>query len=255
MRQFVILEWTFTPSDYFEEEVEVQRDDYILLIGNGKAEAKVKPDAFDADLNYRLTLHEALNDRFLAIQVLTHQSYNLSKPSMYRLQPDGRRDVTLFLDPGQLKITPGHVDFIHKDKDGNVLADTRRDRIVHKEQFATLVEKYRKSDEVLESLLRSYDAAVRDPDNELVHLFEIKEAVQNKFGGEVPAMSALGISNNKFSRLRILANVLPLKQGRHRGLKVGILRDATIAELIEARFIARLIIERYLLWIEKEYSH
>ena len=39
MNQVVVLECTFSPIDYFEQTVEVRRDDYILKIENGKAAA------------------------------------------------------------------------------------------------------------------------------------------------------------------------------------------------------------------------
>lgn len=249
MNQVVVLEWTFSPTDYFDQTIEVRRDEYILRIGNGKAEARVDPRAYDADPNYRLALHEVLNHRFLTIQVLTHRPYNLPKPSMYRLHPDDRKDLTLFAEPGHFKITGGSVDFLLKDKDGNVLTNTRRDRIEKKEHFTNLVEKYRDTDRVLGSLLNSYATAVRDPDNELVHLYEVRDALAVKFGSEKAVRTALGISRANWSRLGQLANDEPLKQGRHRGKKVGILRDVTEGELNEARSIARLAVESYLTWL------
>ena len=98
------------------------------------------------------------------------------------------------------------------------------------------------------SLLNSYAAAVKDPDNELVHLYELREAVVAKFGGEGAARRALGVSSANWSRHGRLANDEPLKQGRHRGKKVGNLRDATEGELNEARSIARLVVKSYLTW-------
>ena len=70
---------------------------------------------------------------------------------MFRLYTDGRKDVTLFAEPGHFKITGGSVDFLVKDKDGNVLADTRTDRI-EKKEHANLAEKYRDTDRVLGEL-------------------------------------------------------------------------------------------------------
>lgn len=252
MSQVVVLEWTFSPADYFEQTIEVRRDDCVLRIQNGKAEARVDPRAYDADPNYRLAIHEAFNDRFLAVQVLAHRAYDLSKPSMYRLHPDGRKDVTLFAEPGHIRITGGSVDFLIKDKDGNVLTDTRKHRVERKEHFANLAEKYRKIDGTSGALLNSYAAAVRDPGNELVHLYEIREAIAAKFGGEALAREALAVSGGNWSRLGQLANDEPLKQGRHRGKKVGSLRDASEAELNEARSIARLLVESYLTWLNSK---
>jgi hypothetical protein len=94
-----------------------------------------------------------------------------------------------------------------------------------KGDLAEFVEKYRAKDAVLASLLRGYHAAVRDPDNELVHLFEIREALTTRFEGETEARSVLGISSRSRSRFGRLANVEPLRQGRHRGKAEGPLRD------------------------------
>jgi hypothetical protein len=44
-----------------------------------------------------------------------------------------------------------------------------------------LVEKYRKNNSTVSSLVKSYQASVNDPDNELVHLYEIRDALSEKF--------------------------------------------------------------------------
>jgi len=251
MEQVIVLEWLFSPPNYFEQTIELTRREYTLRIESGKVEARVDSLAYDANPNYRLALHESLNDRFLAIQVFTHRTYNLSKPTMYRLHPDGRRDVTVFLEGVQIKAIAGSLDVLVKDTYGNIITDTKKDRIEKNEQVANLAEKYCKTDQVLAALLNSYAAAVRDPDNELVHLYEIREAVSQKFGNESSARDALRVNRSDMSRLRQLANDEPLNQGRHRGKKVGNLRDATEVELNEARFIARLIVDRYLTWLDK----
>jgi len=47
-----------------------------------------------------------------------------------------------------------------------------------------------------------------------------------------------------------LANDEPLKQGRHRGRNLEILRDATEDELVEARNFTRELIGKYLDYLE-----
>jgi hypothetical protein len=91
---------------------------------------------------------------------------------------------------------------------------------------------------------------VADPDNELVHLYEIRDALATKFGGEGAVRSALGIRSKEWSSLGQRANSEPLRQGRHRGTKVGgELRDAVESELKDARGIARNMIEAYLYYL------
>jgi len=246
MSAVVVLEWKFSPPDYFEAPIEISRDDYTLTIGDGKTEARIDSAVYDANPSMRGVLHEALNDRFLAVQLLSHRAYELSTSTMTRLHPDGRRDVFLEVEPARIVMTGHPVDIQVRDKNGNIITDSRRDRIEKKKNLADLVSSHRASDGTLASLLRSYDAAVRDPNNELVHLYEIREALSVRFGGEKVLRSTLGISSSDWSRFGQLCNTQPLRQGRHRGKSGGALRDATEAELSEARGIARAMIEVYL---------
>ncbi len=247
----IILEWTFSPADYFENTINIKRDDYEMLIDHGKVEAKIRPDIYEKNPNLRDDLHRALDDRFLGVQLLSHRLYELSKASMYRLYPNGHKNVTVFVDSLVLTLSVGMPDIIVRDKNGNVVSDSRADRIEEKKKLADLVEKYCQSDLVARSLLNSHKAAVNDPDNELVHLYEIRDALSRKFNGQDAACKILNISSTQWRRLGRLANDEPLKQGRHRGKNPGTLRDATEAELSEARDIARHFVEAYLVYLER----
>jgi hypothetical protein len=245
MSALVVLEWKFSPPDYFETPIEISRDDYTLIIADGRAEARIDDTLYTSNPSMREALHGALNDRFLGVQLLTHKGFELSKPMMTRVHPDGRRDASVEVEGVRVVATVQPVDFQIVDKGGNVATDSKRARIEKEKTLADLISTYRASDGILASVLRSYSAAVGDPANELVHLFEIREALSGKFGGEMATRSALRISSSAWSRLGQLSNNEPLRQGRHRGKTGGALRDATDAELSEARGIARAMIQAY----------
>jgi hypothetical protein len=95
-------------------------------------------------------------------------------------------------------------------------------------------------------MLRSYNAAVSDPRNELIHLYEIRDALQKRFRGARRARDAIGVSNNDWKKLGNLADREPILQGRHRGQFPGALRVATKVELSGAREIAKHMIAAYL---------
>ena len=69
-----------------------RRHDYTMIIADGKVQAKIDCSVYEADPSIRQRLHDALNDRFLGVQLLSHHAYQLSKPTMTRVHPDGRRD-------------------------------------------------------------------------------------------------------------------------------------------------------------------
>lgn len=254
MDDVVVLEWTFSPPDYFEEELSIERESYTMVIGTGKVEARIDPMKYDKEHNTRDELHQVLNDRFLGVQLLTHKPYELSKSSMHRVRPDGHREITVFLEMARSVAIAGSLDIVVKDKDGNIRIDSRRDRIEKKKELGVLIEKYRKLDEFADSILSFYEAAIYDPKNELVHLFDIWEALVKRFGDEKSVKDTLGISTSERRKLGTLANDEPLHQGRHRGKKVGELRDATETELEEARSIAKNMIEAYLHYLDSSHT-
>ena len=167
-----------------------------------------------------------------------------------RLSPDGVRDYFALAEGCRLEMSLGKVDVQIADTAGNVTVDTRSDRIARRIALARSAGE-RITDPAANSILRSYAAAVSDPRNELIHLYEILDALKMQFGGEREARKSLGMSETKCRKLGTLANTDPLQQGRHRGRHLGTLRGATAEELIEARAIACMMIEAYLALLER----
>lgn len=86
----------------------------------------------------------------------------------------------------------GSLDIQLTDKDGNIVSDSKKDRIEKKMNLAELVATHH-ADIVLTALLKSHEAAVHDPNNELVHLYEIREALSQRFCGESAARAVLNV--------------------------------------------------------------
>jgi hypothetical protein len=163
-----------------------------VAIADGQVHAKIDSTMYETKPDMRERLHEALNDRFLGVQLLTHRTYELSRPEVARVHPDGHRDIF-----GQLEeafVVTSSLDFRVPDKDGNVIADSKRDRVEKKKRFAELIASHRAKDTLLASLLRSYSTAVHDPNNELVHLYEIRDALCSEF--KCPSEEILNLMNH-----------------------------------------------------------
>ena len=239
------LEWDFDPPNYFEQSFEVVRDDYTLTVDSGKAKALIPAERFASDPSLRDRVHAALNDRFLAVQALSFRPYTLSDSRRVRIDPDGRRHVFMELKAATAIAMGGTADIRYTSADGRTIVDTKAARIAEKREFAEQVERLRPRSPVLAGMLASFGAAARDPQNELVHLYEVREALATELQGSHVAMRILEIPRDNWSRLGELCNEKPLRQGRHRG-KMGVaLRDATHEELEEARSLARSMLRSY----------
>lgn len=241
----VALEWTYTSDDFFEEPITLQRHDCSILIEGGRVTATVLPDEYDQEHRKRDELHELVDSYFRSVQLFTHRRFELPKPGMSRVYPDGRRDVTLFVESCTMKMTCGRVDLIVSDSDGNVVRDTKRERIDSEKALARSIARLIPTDPLVGKLLSSFGTAVADPTDELVHLYEIRDALSSHFGGAKATQDILGISKSEWDRLGRIACAEPIQQGRHRGEHLVPLRMASDSELDEARGLARRFIEAY----------
>jgi len=219
-----------------------------MTIDKGKVKATIDAQYFDGEPDFRLKLHESLNGRFLAAQILNRKPFELSEPSMSRIQADGR--IYKYLQ-GQIKAksTVGPADFRVTDRNGTV-SDSRKERIERMKSIGDLVEKHRANNPLLQGILESHSSSIRKPENELFYLYEIRDALSKEFRGKDATCRALNISDELWGRFGQLANDEPLKQGRHRGRNLEILRDATEDELVEARNFTRELIGKYLDYLE-----
>ena len=246
----IVIEWAYEPKDFFETKLVIKYKDFELIIDSGLAEARLSPDYFDRADCIAKELTQDLESRFMAGQVMAHEQYKLSKPSRYDLRIDGGKNIYCQVDLVCVA-SIGKVDLIQRDANGHIISDTKQERIEKKKRLADLAAKFRLIDTTLDQMLRSYNASVSDPKNELIHLYEIRDAAAKKFGNSSKAKTKLTITNDQWNTLGRLANDEPLTQGRHRGQNPGTLRDAESAELDQARNIAAKIIENYLNYLEK----
>jgi len=250
-RKLWIVEWTYSPPDYLEQSVRIVNEHYELTIQNGKAEAIINAEHGDPRPLLRNQLNTDLSFMFIGIQLLSHQPYELSRPSVYCRHPDGKRDI--FGEPEPIVATTSvSADFTITDRNGNVVADSRSERIERKRLLAILAATHSGHDLAARRILQSYNNSVKDPENELIHLYEIREALAEAFKGKKQAINALKVNKARWQELGQLANDTPLRQGRHRGKKLSELRDATKDELNTARAIASEMVVNYLQYLKEQ---
>lgn len=246
MIEKTVLEWTYQPTTYFEAPYSHSASDYTIAVADGKVTVTLATAQDPVKADFLKAVEGQVGTIFAGRQLQTHQPYKLAGLATCQHHADGRKDVAVSLGVADMLIIGDKVDVITRDASGKIIQDTRAERIAHDARFLDLVV-HKGSDALLQSLMRSYSAAVDDPANELVHLYEIRDALAKHFGGKTAALAQLAIPESEWQRVGFLADVAPLKQGRHRGIHVGSLRDATQAEMDETRRIVRGWVEKYAL--------
>lgn len=248
----VKLEWHYSPDSFLEESLTVNFAGVTVNIENGVATATLKPTEFDKNSSLLDELTQTIENRLKAVQLTEHKSYQLSRPSRIETRDDGSENQIIEVPSVKIEMETGTPDVIVRDTAGRVVTDTRQDRLDRQQRTSDLLDKYRSGYQTLELMLQSYEKSVVDPNNELVHLYEIRDALSEEFQNGHFAQRTLGLTDRDWRELGRLANGSPLRQGRHRGNNAGSLRDATSDELARARSISAGFIEKYLEYLDNQ---
>ena len=243
----------YTPADFFEEPLRVESDGFRLDIAAGRAVATIAAATYAQDPDgSRKRFRSAVERVFRGGQLTQNRPYSVHLPLVERVDASGARVIENFAEFNASVSMRADLTMTITDESGKrIVVDTRQERIDRQARLAKLIAKYQ-SDATVQSIAASYTAAVRDPADALVHLYEISDALKKHFGGKQAAINKLAIDPDDWSDLGRLSSHEPLRQGRHRGQSAGSLRDATPDELTRARDIAQRMIEKYLGYLEAQ---
>lgn len=251
MPSHFVVGWTFSPENALEQTVETKICGYKIRLESGRAEATIDSTDYEEVKKIADEIHASLEALFRGAMIVSNQASKLSEYSISKLHDDGRRDAYLQVKPGSMSLSTFTADVRGVNADGRIVVDTQKDRVERRLRFALRAVRLSPSDSAMKAILSSYSMSISDPSNALVHIYEIVEALQVKFGGKSEAIFELRLSSTKWNMLSRLCNEPMLAEGRHRGKAVGALRSATSNELKAARELASELIERYMDYLEQ----
>jgi len=252
MKNEILLEWRYEPKNCIEEPYPIQEVDYVIDIDNGTAKV-ILDFKYENDRNIIEKIRHRLEKEIQIIQLLIDKPCKLIdyEPRETWYHADGRIERIISTN-ANLDTSSMSIDFLVIGEDGTIRQDTRKERLENQRLLLDLINKHIDRDATLEAIIKSYSAALKDPENEFIHLYEISEALEKRFGKEKYAREKLKITDkNYWGKIGKLANE-PLRQSRHRGNFVGKLRDATPEELTEARQIAKAMIQSYVNYLDEQ---
>ncbi|HEY1965283.1 MAG TPA: hypothetical protein VGG59_10150 [Acidobacteriaceae bacterium] len=262
------IEWRYSPSDFFPAPISEQLLDCDAKIAQGAAIACIDPELYESNPSLHTQLHQILDARCRVQQYKTGKAYDLDGGTLTEYHWNGHR--AMHASSFMSSTSSMTVDFTVTDSRGKTIFDSaaerQRKKLKHEQKkldlqqldaqvAAALEQHYRKGSHpenpLLDSLLASHLSACSDPDNELVYLYELRDALAKRFRSESKARKILSVSNAEWSRFGRLSNNEPVSQGRHRGKFLGELRSATDEELVEARTFARRLLLGFLQYLKR----
>jgi hypothetical protein len=239
------MEWGYEPTTFFEAPIDEPLSHGRLTAMAGKATYTLGTPADPLPPDIERSIEGEVDAYFKAWQVATGQTCTLGVTAVAQEAADGRRDVTAKIRGVAALVLGGASVDIVAEVGGKVIIDTRARRISVRQTFARSIAPKLPKSPVLRAMADSYLAAMAQPENELVYLYEILEAANEQHGGDHKTWEVLGIPRPDWRFLHEAACVWPLQQGRHRGQNMPNLRDATREELDKARAVARDVIEAF----------
>jgi hypothetical protein len=247
----VVIQWDYTPADYFPAEVSFETKDAALNIHDGKIAATLKASGETPDGRLVTSIRDSVEDVFIARQLRNLKEFHIQGYSMQRTSADGKKHTTVFLQGGSFAVSGAEAHMNVRDSTGKIISDSRADQVNEALKLASVISA-RNRDNLGKWIVERLRAGIADKTNELVHYYDVLDAVKTRFGGNKTACKKLGIAERTWSRLGDLANTAPLLEGRHRGLHFGRLRKATSSELSEARSCILEISSKYLEYSKNE---
>lgn len=245
------LEWRYEPVDLLNEPITVEFGRVNLRIEAGVAIAEVDADLFELSPNLTLSIANRIRAQLLPHVMRKATGLVLdNQPQLVVTRPDGSSE--LYLEGTAIvSITDTlHVQII---ENGTVTFDSEQAARDEDSELADLLSESA-DDALLQKLMNSYFTAMRDKANELIHLYEISEALKVRFGGkrkEKDVADVLGVAYSKLQKLFMLCHA-PSKTSRHRGAETGPLRELSSSEVYEARDICRSLIRAYALRLKAQ---
>jgi hypothetical protein len=187
---------------------------------------------------------------FLTSVSLVHRKVTFSLiPTGFEIESKGT--FYLLAEAGSYSLSGTEVDFIITNKDGQIIAVTKKERMARQQKLFDLINNYG-GDPTALKILESYKNALDHNEKLLVYLYEIREALKNHFdNNEEKTIQKLNLDRNQWDKFGKLSNDPSIKQGRHNKEISVNSRDITERERNSALSFAQTMIENFLCYLRQ----
>lgn len=239
----LVISWRFEPKGIFDDELNLQIDGQEVVFRSGVAESRSRFVSIEAARQTATILNDSIKLVLIASPENFATEVRLSGPRIDYVNPDGHEVKYLEAESAVSFSDACSVEVFAAGPDGNrmkVDCPNTSQRSHDAELLGRCC-----NDKCLRHMISCLSNAKRDSPNALVHLYEIREAIKELFGGEKAARQQLGFHKSDWNELGRIANDEPLNEGRHRGKSLTNLRDATPEELQYCFTFARSLVLEY----------
>ncbi len=245
------MKWKLSPTDYlkgYEEELfsrfqaKIEGDEIII--------SRETTDSIDPQIEQNQAQEKIFN--FLTSISLAHKRIPFTcVPS--GLEIESGENSTLYAQGiiGSYSVMRTDLDFILTNSDGEVIRDSKRERMTHQKELYELINKYG-ADKVALKILDSYNNALKHDEKSLLYLYEIREALKNVFNGAVVTIKSLNLSSTEWDDFGHLTNKSSVRESRHNWKNLDLTHNITDQDRNFAFTFGQTMIEKYLRYLQQE---
>lgn len=244
----IIMKWKLNPSDFlggYESELfsrlQAKIEDGEITI------TRETQDVIDPSKE-RDQIQRIIYNYLLSIS-LVHRKVAFSLiPTDLAVESEGTRYLNA--EVGIYVLSRMDIDCIITNKDGQIIADTKKERMARQQKLFDLINNYG-GDPTALKILESYKNALDHGEKLLVYLYEIRDTLSKYFGNDETAKQMLNLSSRKWSKFGKIANDQSIKQSRHYSELSANSREITETERNLALSFAQNMIENYLKYLQQ----
>ncbi|TPG94638.1 hypothetical protein EAH72_17000 [Pseudomonas caspiana] len=241
-----ILEWSYIPSDLIDGVLDFEKYGGKMVAQDGRAKAEFDECDYRADTDLAGKLLQALQAKIAPIERRKHRAAQFSTlPTLTVMRSDGVSEVYL---EGNASVTITEHLVLQLIRDGVVIVDSAQERADEEMRQGEKLERHA-DDALLSRMLASHRNAMNDRNDEFVHLYEILDALEKKFGKLHRVADALAFDVSRLRAFQACCNT-PTTASRHRGNVSGPLRSPTQGEYETARSVAWDLVMAYATFLD-----
>src|SRR5215216_5058931 len=129
------FEYLYDPGDFFEAETVVASGHGTIVIDAGRSTLTLSTPSEPVDKMVSDSVTATVRAVFEARQLLTHRAFRLAGPNIIQYASDGARNIVAIAEPAAFSFVGHPVDFIITNPAGEIVRDSRAERIAEETAF------------------------------------------------------------------------------------------------------------------------
>lgn len=246
----VILKWNYLPKNFFDNNIKFEQSDYLIIINDGIISLTIRDQRLFSEASHQ-NYNDIIESFFISRMLQKRGSYEIKKGEKIIEREDGHSEIIIELEPAKIEVSfSAEIRVIKKDSNGKIIFDSKENDEKVLYDLSAQISTLNKRHPILNKIFKSFKKSITDPENELVYLYEILDAVKVYFNGKEIALKKLKFTKKNWSELSKICNTLPLAQSRHRGQMINKQMMQDQRELDKAREISKKLILAFINFLD-----